>query len=166
MSLAPPDGDNSQLAHVHAALNSRPKVVLAAHAIYEYHRLTGRMHYTQDARRMSIVRHKWRPPFHDVLEEDCSSFATACYWLAACADPNGYGYNGLGWTGSLCQHGKPVKPDKARPGDLYFYGDGPPWSHVVVGAGGGKGYSHGSEGGPRVVDVNYRPIGQIRSYLR
>lgn len=161
------DGDNSVLRAQHTGLGNRARIVKAARDIFAYHEQTGRMHYTQSPLRMSIVRHKWRPPFHDVLFEDCSSYATACYWLAGLRDPNGYGYNGLGYTGTLCLHGKPVSAAQAKGGDLAFYGPGAPWHHVaVVAAKPGYVYSHGHEGGPFLEPLKYRAdLGQIRTYL-
>ena len=161
------DGDNRVLAPAHAGLGNRARIVKAARDIYLYHQSTGRMHYTQDSRRMSIVRHKWRPPFHDTLFEDCSSYATACYWLAGIPDPNDLGFNGLGYTGTLCKHGKPVPASSAKGGDLAFYGSGPPWKHVAVcAAKPGFVYTHGHEGGPYLEPIRYRPdLGEVRTYL-
>lgn len=163
------DGNDS----IHAATHKPPsgaRIVQAAREIYRYHERTGRMHYTQSSLRMSIVRHKWRPPFTTVLFEDCSSFVTACYWLAGLPDPNDLGYNGQGYTGTLAQHGKPVTLAKARQGDLVFYGPGAPWHHVAIisdATGPARHvYSHGHEGGPFLVDLDYRSDrGEIRTYL-
>ena len=69
-------------------------------------------------------------------------------------DPNGLGYNGYGYTGTLSQQGRQTRVPK--PGDLGFYGGGWPYSHVVVSVGDGKCVSHGSEGGPYLLDFRYR----------
>lgn len=125
-----------------------------------------RVHYTQSGARMDIVRHKRRIPVTGDVYEDCSSFATACYWLAGCPDPNGSFYNGMGWTGTLGVHGRIVTASQAQPGDLVLYGPGHPWEHVAIYIGGGKVISHGSEGGPMELPVDYRrDRGQIRSYI-
>ena len=67
---------------------------------------------------MEGVRDKVQPP--DVPSyEDCSSFATWCYWTADAPDPNGLGYNGSGYTGTQVQHGHQVDVSRHRvgPGD-------------------------------------------------
>jgi cell wall-associated NlpC family hydrolase len=51
---------------------------------------------------------------------DCSSTVTCCYHAAGALDPNGTGYNGSGFTGTLWTHGQPT--DAPKPGDLAFYG--------------------------------------------
>lgn len=99
---------------------------------------------------------------------DCSEFATVVYRRANCPDPNGpsFLFNGYGYTGSLSARGTTVSLTQARPGDLVFYGNGWPWHHVAVYAGFGRVISHGSEGGPYLVPVDYRSDrGLIRSYL-
>lgn len=120
------------------------------------------IHYTQSSLRMYGVRNRIRPPAIPRYE-DCSSFATWCYWLAGAADPNGLGYNGQGYTGTLAAHG--TRTTSPRPGDLVFYGGGFPYTHVAIYIGGGKVVSHGSEHGPIVTDMHYRPVSTIRSYL-
>lgn len=154
---------------VHAAAHKKPSrgaLIKAARDIYLYHQRTGRMHYTQSPLRMSIVRHKWRPPYHEVIFEDCSSFVTACYWTAGYPDPNHLGYNGQGYTGTLAAHGR-VVTGQPRPGDLCFYGNGSPWHHVTMVSSNVKlVYSHGFEGGPRLVALRYRSdLGEIRRYV-
>lgn len=78
---------------------------------------------------------------------DCSAFATLVYKAAGCPDPNGFGYNGAGDTGSLAAHGTPT--DTPQPGDLIFYHDD--WAkpgHVAVYLGDGQIANMGSEGEP------------------
>jgi len=119
-------------------------------------------HYTQGAARWQPVsmvpwqQHMW-------AYGDCSSFATGCFKMAGLPDPNGMGYR-AGYTGTLCQHGKAVTTP--QPGDLLFFGSGPPWTHVAVAVSSTRCVSHGSEGGPYLVPINYRPDqGQIRRYV-
>ena len=50
---------------------------------------------------------------------DCSSFATLVFKDAGCPDPNGRGYDGYGYTGSLWPRGTRCDP---KPGALAFYG--------------------------------------------
>jgi cell wall-associated NlpC family hydrolase len=124
----------------------------------------GSIHYTESGLRMYGIRNHVKPPGIPRYE-DCSSFATWCYWVAGAPDPNGLGYNGQGYTGTLAAHGRRVSASQARPGDLVFYGGGFPYGHVAVYIGGGKVVSHGSERGPIVCSINYRPVSTIRSYL-
>lgn len=129
--------------------------------------------YTQGRLRMTIVRLKLRPPFNGVeLYEDCSSSVTGFYWIAGAPDPNGLGYNGEGYTGSLWSHGRLVTLEAAQPGDLVFYRSPSyptyPYAHVAVYLGGGRVGTFGSEP-PRILPVDYRAgaygrVG-IRSYL-
>jgi cell wall-associated NlpC family hydrolase len=114
---------------------------------------------------MQGVRERIRPPAVPRWE-DCSSFATWLYWLADAPDPNGRGYDGFGYTGTLCRQGRRVSILELQPGDLVFYGRGAPWGHVAIYVGGGKVVSHGSEGGPYLLPVRYRgDVGEARSYL-
>ncbi len=94
---------------------------------------------------------------------DCSGFATICYRAASTPDPNGMGYDGDGFTGSLLNHGQKV--DKPRPSDLVVYGP-PPGHHVAVVVRAGTDpltVSHGSEAGPLLIRVSdekhYQPPG-------
>jgi peptidoglycan hydrolase-like protein with peptidoglycan-binding domain len=123
------------------------------------------VHYTQSPQRMQGVREKLKPPKFPTFE-DCSSSSTWAYYVAGAPDPNGLNYNGQGWTGTLCRHGKVVQAGGASPGDLVFYGAGPPWGHVAVYIGNGKVISHGSEKGPYLLPMDYRmDRGEIHSYL-
>lgn len=56
---------------------------------------------------------------------DCSEFVTICHWAGGSKDPNGRGFDGQGYTGTLMR-----SPNTSRvfgvaslkPGDLIFYG--------------------------------------------
>ena len=59
------------------------------------------------------VPHRW----------DCSGFATACHYAGGAPDPNGRGYDHLGYTGTLIEQGTRVSSvTDLSPGDLIFYG--------------------------------------------
>lgn len=121
------------------------------------------IHYTQSPQRMQGVREQRRPPVFPEYE-DCSSFATWCYWAAGAPDPNGLGYNGFGYTGTQVGQGRVTRDP--RPGDLVFYGHGSIPSHVAIYVGNGRVVSHGSEPGPYLLAIDYRSDrSQIRSYL-
>ncbi len=77
------------------------------------------------------------------IKIDCSAFATLSYKAAGLPDPNGLGYNGSGFTGTLEAHGKAT--NSPQPGDLVFW-SGP--NHVAVYVGGGKVIEMGGPGDP------------------
>jgi len=94
--------------------------------------------------------------------EDCSTFATKAYKFGGAPDPNGLGYNGAGNTSTARAHGRVVTLDQAQPADLPQYLDP---DHEAVYVGSRRVVSHGSEIGPLLQAVDYRPVYQIRSYL-
>jgi hypothetical protein len=150
------------LNHYQQGAPKRSQIVATALFAREH---SSSIHYTQSALRMYGVRNHIRPPGIPRYE-DCSSFATWCYWVAGAPDPNGRGYDGYGYTGTLTKHGRQIQPAFCRPGDLVFYG-GSYWvpGHVAVYTGNGLVVSHGSESGPQFRPISYRPITQARSYL-
>jgi len=86
---------------------------------------------------------------------DCSAFVTQCYYVAKRRDPNGLGYNGAGYTGTLIANGMRVPTPAA--GDLVFYGaPGGNGEHVAIYVGNGQVIGHGHEGGPELTPVHYR----------
>lgn len=124
------------------------------------------VHYSQSADRWegirlhcSAVRNTY--PKH----ADCSSTHS---WLMWDGMHRPYGVRDLvnrqnwqaGWTGSMYKHGKQVVHDaNLKIGDGIFYGDqggGIP-EHVATYIGGGMVFSHGSEGGPYILPLDYRP---------
>jgi cell wall-associated NlpC family hydrolase len=82
------------------------------------------------------------------LTTDCSGFVTLCYYLAGAPDPNGLGYDGQGWTGTLLDH----LPATAvvRRGDLVVFGAYPGRHCALVLEPGDDPLlaSHGMERGP------------------
>lgn len=120
------------------------------------------VHYTQDwqarweAIREGLLAWKGQYPKHS----DCSSSATWILYQAyhhfGLADRlNGTKWQS-GYTGTLSQHGKTIH-GTPKVGDLVFYGSGWPYEHVAVSLGGRLVFSHGSEGGPYLLDIDYRP---------
>jgi peptidoglycan hydrolase-like protein with peptidoglycan-binding domain len=138
-----------------------PRDVILAYAIFGYNNRNA-INYTQGPSRMYGVRHKLRPPAIPTWE-DCSSFSTWCYWGAGVPDPNGLGYNGYGYTGTLSRNGE--RTSSPKKGDLAFYGYGWPYNHVVVYIGEGRCISHGSNIGPLLLNVYYRPLNHFRTYI-
>lgn len=131
------------------------------------------LHYTEGASRWQGIARDlkaWRGQYP--TEADCSAFATWCLW-------NGLDHfhvrdtvNGLGWrggyTGTMVRHGKQVlRESNVLRGDLALYGN--PFGssgHVAVCIGGGKVISFGSEAGPFLLSMHYRPdLHQVRRYI-
>jgi hypothetical protein len=87
------------------------------------------------------------------LHTDCSGFATLCYAWAGAPDPNGLGYSGQGYTGTLLQHMKPIAVSAVQTGDLVVWG-APPGHHVALVLEPGPDpllCSHGEEKGPLAI---------------
>lgn len=101
---------------------------------------------------------------------DCSSFATWCIWDALGGRKVGSDIvNGAHWkagfTGTQLKHGRRVSLSHARPGDLVFYSGSNGVNHVAVAVAPGRVVSHGSQAGPMLLPVTYRPVTEVRSYL-
>lgn len=148
------------MAQVKQKLSVTPRDKVKNAAVFGYNK-RAYIHYTQSSLRMYGVKHHLKPPSIPIYE-DCSSFATWCYYVAGLADPNGYGYNGFGYTGTLALHGWRTYTPKV--GDLALYGSGFPYSHVTIYIGNGRCISHGNEYGPLLLNVYYRTVRQFRSY--
>lgn len=90
------------------------------------------------------------------LTTDCSGFVTLCYRLAGAPDPNGLGYNGSGYTGTLLSHGQHIPLAFVQPGDVVVYGPGTGWHTALVVKAGSDPLtvSHGREGGPAFCRVS------------
>jgi cell wall-associated NlpC family hydrolase len=98
---------------------------------------------------------------------DCSGYATWLYKVSGLADPSGFGYRVVGYTGTLALHGKRISANaRLFPGDLVFYGGGYPFGHVAIVSDGFRRLvsSHGSAG-IKVLPFNYRPVSVIRRYF-
>lgn len=111
------------------------------------------IHYSQGAFRMK----DFGPPPNVPENTDCSGYATWCYRVAGAIDPNGNSYNGVGFTGSLWDHGQHISIVQMKIGDLVFYGDPHSvHSHVAIYIGNNQVVSMGSEPGPFVLPIRYR----------
>jgi cell wall-associated NlpC family hydrolase len=152
------------LAAVSPEEEKRRAIVAAAMLGYA-HRST--IHYTMGPLRMWGVKNKVRPPKVPPYE-DCSSFATWCYWVAGAKDPNGpaFNFNGYGYTGTQIQAGRSISTTRLKRGDLVFYGRRSVPSHVAIYVGDGRVVSHGSEVGPLLLSRTYRSdFHSARTYL-
>ena len=76
--------------------------------------------YTEGPQRMSGVHQPGVIPCYC----DCSAFVTYCYSWAGAPDPNGLGYSGQGYTGTLLGHGTQIPVSDVVPGDVVVYGPG------------------------------------------
>jgi hypothetical protein len=93
------------------------------------------------------------PVHHLPFTTDCSGFVTLVAKWAGAPDPNGKGYSGFGWTGTLLTNLPHIDLAHAKRGDLIVYGDAP-GEHVVMLLQDAAGHadplvvSHGEEAGP------------------
>jgi hypothetical protein len=125
------------------------------------------IHYSQ-ARPMT---HLGVPP-EKGFTADCSGFATSAFFWAdkytqkfKVEDPNGLGYNGTGYTGTLLANNRKRRvplEHKMFVGDMALYGPSLGYTtHVCIcmksgSADSSEWASHGSEAGPYVVRLKYR----------
>jgi cell wall-associated NlpC family hydrolase len=125
----------------------------------------GAVHYTKDLQeRWEGIRRGYRIADRDFPHHgDCSSTHSWLLW-------NALTHVGVhrdlvndaewlsGYTGTIAQHGKRVyRLTNAKVGDAVLYGPEPTFEHVATYIGGGRVFSHGSEGGPYLLGVDYRP---------
>lgn len=140
--------------------NDVKRAKIYAYALWGYNN-RGLIHYAQQ-RPMDLLNDLYHLP----VSNDCSEFATKAYKYAGATDPNGVNYNGSGYTGTLASHGRRVTLGQAQVGDLVLYGPAPTYEHVAIYIGNGRVISHGSEGGPYLLPIDYRSDrGEIRSYF-
>lgn len=96
---------------------------------------------------------------------DCSTFVTKAYKFAGASDPNGSGYNGYGYTGTLMNHCKHITREMLKPADIVVYGPYPGHHTAIILEPGTDPLtaSHGSERGPMRIRVSqerpYQPAG-------
>lgn len=99
-------------------------------------------------RNAPLIRYQQRRPMDPLRVVprvgDCSESATLCYKWAGLPDPNGNGYNGAGYTGTLIGNGRRIAISAARPADLIFYGRMGWPTHVAVYLGDGQIMSFGA----------------------
>jgi hypothetical protein len=120
------------------------------------------IHYTQGGLRMIGVTQRMYPPRYPHYM-DCSAGATWWYFCSGAPDPNGLGYNGYGYTGTQQRRGQSVRWQAAPIMALVFYGR--PIGHVAMVVRKGMVVSMGSEVGPLLVAINYRPPVLVKVYV-
>lgn len=86
---------------------------------------------------------------------DCSEADTDIYFAAGAPDPNGLGYNNLGNTQTIYDHGVHIKQSEAHVGDHVVYRRASGETvHVAIMIEAGSDpvlFSHGAETGPRAI---------------
>lgn len=132
------------------------------------------IHYSQGPDRWEGITQRLVAPHGQYPRHaDCSSTVTWMLWQALY---NTFGVrdvvNGEGWragfTGTMAAHGEHVEPrvGHLRIGDALLYGRAPIYEHTTIYTGGGMCFSHGSEGGPYKLPINYRPdLNTARRYI-
>lgn len=96
----------------------------------------------------------------DGFTTDCSGHATCAYYYSGAPDPNGRGFDGYGYTGTLLNNPEVSAPYEV--GDLAIYGPSTSaTSHVCTcmeagDASSARWCSHGSEAAPSKVSLHYR----------
>ncbi len=95
---------------------------------------------------------------------DCSEFVTTIYKWAGAPDPNGRGYDGLGYTGTMLDHGVSIPLFQCLAADVVIWG-GFPGHHTAVLVEDGKSgdpliVSHGSESGPSLIRLSQETAAQ------
>jgi hypothetical protein len=129
---------------------------IVSNALWGWHN-ESQIHYRQ-TRPIDGIGHPRKLP----LSTDCSGFVTDCYNWAGAPDPNGLGYNGSGYTGTLLNHLDHISRAQARPGDLVVFGPAP-GHHVVVIVGDDPDpyvVSHGQESGPKRLSLSAEAAAQ------
>lgn len=107
------------------------------------------IHY-QQLRPMDGINQRHKLP----LNTDCSGFVTLCYKWAGAEDPNGLGFNGQGYTGTLLGYMSRVSQSQVKAGDLVLWARNGQGEHVAMVIEPGSDpllISHGEESGPYTV---------------
>lgn len=107
------------------------------------------IHY-QQLRPMDGVNQRHKLP----LNTDCSGFVTLCYKWAGAGDPNGLGFNGQGYTGTLLSYLTSIPQSQVKAGDLCLWARNGKGEHVSMVSEPGSDpllISHGEESGPYTV---------------
>jgi hypothetical protein len=107
-----------------------------------------RIHYRQ-SRPIDGLNKRHKLPLHT----DCSGFVTLCYKWAGARDPNGNGYNGAGYTGTLENHMRHIPHAQIHPGDLCLW-KGRHVSLVIAAGPDPVLASHGEESGPYAIRLS------------
>lgn len=119
------------------------------------------IHYSQ-RRPIDGTHHPYELP----LYIDCSGFVTLCYEWAGAPDPNGRGFDGLGYTGTLLQHMKPIMKSQVKLADVVVFGSFPGHHTAIVIGGQGSSdpllASHGQESDPR--EIRYSAEQRFQPY--
>lgn len=137
-----------------ASAAQRQRLVEYAQTLVDH---ASHIHYAEIRPMRSLAEHTWASVLAlfkqgGYLTMDCSESVTSLFRWAGLRDPNGLGYNGEGFTGTLLGHLKHyAQTADANPGALGVFGKAP-GTHVVMlmeRAGDNPWvFSHGQEAGP------------------
>lgn len=129
---------------------------------------TPQIHYAQ-VRPMDHLNKVQALPWYS----DCSELVTTIYHWAGAPDPNGMGYNGYGFTGTMLDHGVSIPLFQVKKGDVVIWGSAPGHHTAVFTEVGTSGdpliVSHGSERGPlelRLSQENAAQGGRLMTFKR
>ena len=164
------DGYSIALLHKFCAdLAEKPEAQIRSRILAEARRLYAHRHripYAQE-RPFALERPPFVPP-----RMDCSEFVTVCHFVGGAPDPNGRGYDGFGYTGTLISHGERCSSRDLEIGDMILYGStqspkpgfpvGSP-THVALYDGAGGVYSMGSAPMGHY-PMLYRTVNHFRHY--
>src|SRR5579863_1262125 len=86
--------------------------------------------YSEGGDRMEGERMTWAQlqsllEGHGEFEADCSSSITEILRWAGYSDPNGQGYDGYGYTGTMMEHLPEIREDQIDLGSIGIYGQAP-----------------------------------------
>lgn len=158
--------------NLHPHQKSGPQQVMDA-AFTGYHNRAA-MNYTEGPLRWNGIDNKRIPPRFPTWA-DCSSYYTWCDWTVYGGGSdyiNGEKWQ-AGYTGTMADHGKTVVGGhlNAKVNDAFLYGYRPDpgtiiTTHVARYVGNGRVISHGSQGGPYLLNWNYRgDLVLVKRYL-
>jgi hypothetical protein len=95
---------------------------------------------------------------------DCSEFVTTIYKWAGAPDPNGFKFNGLGYTGTMLDNGITIPYWEAEPGDVLIWGWNP-GHHTAIYIGDKDCVSMGSSRGPLRITVELETYYQKNRHM-
>lgn len=127
-----------------------------------------KVHYAEIRPMSTAAIHTLSDLHHRVESEhgitmDCSESVTLICKLAGLKDPNGLGYDGQGYTGTLLSHlPHYYHPESARTGALVVFGAAPGHHVAMVREPGSDPllWSHGQESDPRTIRLSLERLGQ------
>jgi hypothetical protein len=104
------------------------------------------------------------------ITTDCSGSATWIVDISGGEDPNGFGFNGSGFTGSMAGHMRPIHASDVQVADFgIIFDPSGVTHHVIIALEAGSDpntFSHGQESGPIRIRASAELASQTRSHGR